>query len=98
MVATTDDLGFRTLVEPHRRELLVHCYRILGSLEDAEDILQETWLRAWRRLASFEGRSSFRAWLYKIATHAALDAVDSRRRRLLPTATHAPADPTRPPT
>jgi RNA polymerase sigma-70 factor (ECF subfamily) len=92
-----DHAAFDLLTAPYRRELLVHCYRILGSLEDAEDVVQETWLRAWRRLASFEGRSSFRAWLYKIATHAALDAVDSRRRRVLPTATHAPADPTRPP-
>jgi RNA polymerase sigma-70 factor (ECF subfamily) len=77
---------------PYRRELLVHCYRLLGSLEDAEDALQETWLRAWRRLATFEPRSTIRAWLYKIATNAALDALDSRHRRLLPTATHAPAD------
>jgi len=62
-------------------------------LEDAEDILQETLLRAWRRLASFEGRASLRAWLYKIATNASLDALDSRRRRVMPTTTHAPANP-----
>jgi len=88
-----DHAAFEQITAPYQRELLVHCYRILGSLEDAEDILQETWLRAWRRLATFEGRAPFRAWLYKIATHTALDAQESRRRRVLPMATHAPADP-----
>jgi RNA polymerase sigma-70 factor, ECF subfamily len=85
--------AFELLTEPYRRELLVHCYRLLGSLEDAEDVLQETLLRAWRRLDSFEGRSSLRAWLYKIATNASLDALDSRRVRGLPTTTHPAADP-----
>jgi RNA polymerase sigma-70 factor (ECF subfamily) len=66
---------------------------MLGSFEDAEDTVQETCLRAWRRLDSFAGRASFRAWCYKIATHAALDALDRRRVRSLPTSTHAPADP-----
>ena len=94
--AAGDHEAFEQLITPHRREILVHCYRLLGSLEDAEDVLQETWLRAWRRLATFEPRSPIRAWLYKIATNTALDALDSRRRRLLPTATHAPADPYRP--
>ncbi len=88
-----DQDAFQRLTDPYRRELLVHCYRLLGSLEDAEDILQETMLRAWRRLASFEGRASIRAWLYKIATNASLDALDSRRRRVMPTITHAPANP-----
>ncbi len=88
-----DQAAFARLIEPYQRELLVHCYRMLGSLEDAEDTLQETFLRAWRRLGSFEGRASFRAWCYKIATHAALDALDGRRMRSLPTITHAPADP-----
>jgi RNA polymerase sigma-70 factor (ECF subfamily) len=90
---TGDHAAFDRLTTPYRRELLVHCYRMLGSVEDAEDVLQETLLRAWRRLASFEGRAPLRAWLYKIATHTALNAVDSRRRRCLPTATHTPADP-----
>jgi RNA polymerase sigma-70 factor (ECF subfamily) len=88
-----DSAAFGHLVDPYHRELLVHCYRILGSLEDAEDILQETLLRAWRRLDSFEGRASLRAWLYKIATNAALDALTHRRRRGLPPALAAPADP-----
>ncbi|HLF02465.1 MAG TPA: RNA polymerase subunit sigma-70, partial [Anaerolineales bacterium] len=80
-----------------RRELQVHCYRILGSLFDAEDLVQETLLRAWRRLDTFEGRASFRAWLYKIATNACLDALERKRpRRWLPTASHPPADPSQP--
>jgi len=76
-----DQAAFEQLVEPYQHELLVHCYRFLGSYEDAEDLLQETLLRAWRRLGSFEGRSTFRAWLYKIASNACLDALDSRKRR-----------------
>ena len=88
-----DHATFERLTTPYRRELLVHCYRILGSLEDAEDALQETLLRAWRRLASFEGRAPLRAWLYKIATHTALDAQANRRIRSLPTAVQAAADP-----
>jgi RNA polymerase sigma-70 factor (ECF subfamily) len=76
--------------------LLVHCYRILGSFEDAEDMLQETLLRAWKRLDSFEGRSSLRAWLYKIATNVSLDALDSRRVRGLPKELYAQGDPTQP--
>jgi RNA polymerase sigma-70 factor (ECF subfamily) len=88
-----DQAAFGRLIEPYRRELLLHCYRMLGSFEDAEDVLQETFLRAWRRLGSFEGRAPFRAWCYKIATHAALDARDHLRRRSMPMLTHAPADP-----
>jgi RNA polymerase sigma-70 factor, ECF subfamily len=76
--------AFGRLVESQRHSLLLHCYRFLGSLEDAEDLVQETLLRAWRRLDRFEGRSSFRHWLYRIATHACLDARDSRSRRMLP--------------
>lgn len=76
-----DESAFGALAERYRPELQVHCYRMLGSLEDAEDLVQETFLRAWRRRATFEGRSSFRAWLYGIATNASLDAVARRRRR-----------------
>ncbi len=90
-----DQHAFEQLVEPHRRELLVHCYRILGSFEDAEDMLQETFVRAWKRLDSFEGRSSLRAWLYKIATNASLDALDSRQVRGLPKELYARGDPSR---
>jgi RNA polymerase sigma-70 factor (ECF subfamily) len=75
-----DETAFSALVEPHRRELQVHCYRMLGSLEAAEDQVQETFLRAWRRRETFQGRSTFRAWLYRIATNACLDALDAEPR------------------
>lgn len=88
-----DPDAFPRLVEPYRRELLVHCYRILGSLDDAEDMLQETLFRAWRALGGFEGRASLRSWLYKIATNACLDALTSRRRRALPTTIGPASDP-----
>jgi RNA polymerase sigma-70 factor, ECF subfamily len=91
-----DQDAFAQLIEPYRHELLVHCYRILGSFEDAEDIYQETLVRVWRHLDSFEGRSSLRAWFYKIATNACLDALDSRRSRGLPKELYARGDPTRP--
>lgn len=85
---------FSELTEPHRRELQVHCYRILGSLTEAEDMVQETFLHAWKRLGTFQGRSSFRAWLYKIATNACLDALDKRhRQRRLPASVYPAADP-----
>jgi RNA polymerase sigma-70 factor (ECF subfamily) len=74
-----DETAFSGLAERHRRELHVHCYRMLGSLEDAEDTVQETFLRAWRRRETFEGRSTFRAWLYRIATNACLDLLAKRR-------------------
>ena len=76
--------AFRRLVEPHRAALHAHCYRMLGSLQDAEDALQETLLHAWRGLARFESRSSTRTWLYRIATNACLDALARRPKRILP--------------
>jgi len=76
-----DGDAFGELTEPHRRELLVHCYRMLGSFQDAEDALQDTLLAAWRSLGGFEGRSSLRTWLYRIATHRCLDARRAVSRR-----------------
>jgi RNA polymerase sigma-70 factor (TIGR02960 family) len=76
-----DGEAFGQLVEPFRRELQVHCYRILGSLQDAEDALQDTLLSAWQGLAGFEGRASVRTWLYRVATSRCLDALRSAARR-----------------
>jgi RNA polymerase sigma-70 factor (TIGR02960 family) len=76
-----DDEAFRELTEPHRRELQLHCYRILGSTQDAEDMVQETLLAAWRGLDAFEGRASLRAWLYRISTNRCLNALRARSRR-----------------
>ncbi|HZN81503.1 MAG TPA: sigma-70 family RNA polymerase sigma factor, partial [Mycobacterium sp.] len=76
-----DSDAFRKLTEPHRRELQVHCYRMLGSLQDAEDALQETLLSAWQGLDGFEGRASLRTWLYRIATNRCLNARRSASRR-----------------
>ena len=78
-----DEDAFRALVEPHRQELHAHCYRMLGSLHDAEDALQETMLRAWRGLAGFEAGRPLRPWLYKIATNAGLDVIAKRQTRVL---------------
>jgi RNA polymerase sigma-70 factor (ECF subfamily) len=75
-----DETAFSRLVEGYRRALGVHCYRMLGSFEDSEDLVQETFLRAWRGRESFEGRSTFRAWLYRIATNACLDFLDRQPR------------------
>jgi RNA polymerase sigma-70 factor (TIGR02960 family) len=76
-----DEDAFRELTDPYRRELQVHIYRIVGSAQDAEDLLQETLLAAWRGLEQFRGRASVRAWLYRIATNRSLDALRARRRR-----------------
>jgi RNA polymerase sigma-70 factor (TIGR02960 family) len=76
-----DENAFRALIEPYQRELQLHCYRILGSVQDAEDLLQETMLAAWTGLDQFEGRSSLRSWLYRIATNRCLNALRSRKRR-----------------
>ena len=92
-----DHQKFSELTEPFRRELQVHCYRILGSLHEAEDMVQETMLKAWKRLDTYEGRASFRAWLYKIATNSCLDFLDQRKsRRLLPFEESSPSDPRAP--
>jgi RNA polymerase sigma-70 factor (ECF subfamily) len=93
---TGDEQAFRELVDPYRRELLAHCYRMLGSLTDAEDMLQETLLSAWRGLPRFEGRSSLRSWLYRIATNTCLNAMRSTARRIPtePTPPFQPPEPT----
>jgi RNA polymerase sigma-70 factor, ECF subfamily len=98
--------AFGELTDPYRRELQVHCYRILCSLHEAEDMVQETMLKAWKRIGTYEGRASFRAWLYKIATNTCLDFLDSKQggvlaRRALPfnsVPTSNPLDAILPPT
>jgi RNA polymerase sigma factor (sigma-70 family) len=77
-----DTAGFALLTERFRRELLAHCYRMLASYEDAQDLTQETFLRAWARRESFQGRASLRTWLYRIATNACLDFLEKRRDRV----------------
>jgi RNA polymerase sigma-70 factor, ECF subfamily len=85
-----DEDAFRRLIEPHRDELHAHCYRMLGSVHDADDALQEASLRAWRGLGNFEGRSSLRSWLFRITTNACLDQISRRPHRVLPN-DHGPA-------
>ena len=84
-----DGEAFRELVAPYHRELHVHCYRMLGSVQEAEDALQDTLLSAWQGLTGFEGRSSLRTWLYRVATSRCLDALRSARRQ--PPASRPPA-------
>jgi RNA polymerase sigma-70 factor, ECF subfamily len=88
-----DEDAFARLVEPHRRALHAHCYRMLGSVQDAEDALQDTLLRAWRGLARFEGRSSLRSWLYTIATNTCVRAIEPQPTRALPIDYGPAADP-----
>ena len=96
MAYSGDQDEFQRLIDPYHHELLVHCYRILGSFEDAEDALQEALLRAWQRLDSLKAATSLRAWLYRIATNVSLDMLDYRKVRSLPNTTHAAAAPDAP--
>jgi RNA polymerase sigma-70 factor, ECF subfamily len=88
-----DEDAYRRLVEPHRRELHAHCYRMLGSVHDADDAVQDAMLRAWRGLHGFEGRSTTRSWLYKVTTNACLTAIERRPRRTLPLDASPTGDP-----
>src|SRR5215470_9950499 len=91
-----DRTAFETLVEPYRSELLVHCYRMLGSVHDAEDLVQETLLRAWEKRATFTSPGSYRAWLYRIATNLCLNVLTRSPRRSLPPSISQKSDPKHP--
>ncbi|MGH2497845.1 MAG: sigma-70 family RNA polymerase sigma factor [Ktedonobacteraceae bacterium] len=95
-VTSGDPSEFTSLIEPYRRELHLHCYRLLGSLYDAEDLVQETMLRAWQHFGTFKGESSLRTWLYRIATNACFDVLKKRSPRALPPAVSPEADPLQP--
>ena len=91
-----DQIAFETLVQVYQRELLVYCYRMLGSLHDAEDLVQETLLRAWEKRTTLTRPGSYRAWLYRIATNLCLNALNRNPRRSLPPETHLSSDPSSP--
>ena len=91
-VAAADQDRFAADTARFRRELLAHCYRMVGSAHDAEDLVQETYVRAWRSYAGFEGRASVRSWLYTIATNVCLTALAPRRVRMLPSGLTGPSD------
>src|SRR6516165_9074649 len=91
-----DRMAFEPLAGSFRRELLVHCYRMLGSFHDAEDLVQETLMRAWEKRATLTSPESYRAWLYRIATNLCLNTLTRLPRRSLPPDTHPQSDPTRP--
>lgn len=96
MLSDSKDEVFRTQLEPYRRAITAHCYRMLGSLQDAEEITQESFLRSWQRLDELRSSGSSKAWLYKIATNACLDRLKQRRRRVQPHQVAPQADPERP--
>src|SRR5262252_7005315 len=91
-----DEMAFETLVSAYRRELLVHCYRMLGSFHDAEDLVQEALLRAWEKRTTLTSPGSYRAWLYRIATNLCLDRLRTAPRRSLPSETHPASNPNSP--
>ncbi len=96
MLSASKEEVFRTDLEPHRRAITLHCYRMLGSFQDAEEIAQESLLRGWQRLEELRSSGATKAWLYRIATNACLDRLKGRRRRALPDQVAPPADPERP--